>query len=411
MISSRQRETFASMGVPGRCWAVWSRVGRRSWGVLGGVSLVLASSCAAGGHAVPPTTRIATSSSAAPRTPLAQAAAEPAPPPQPAPVGDPCRVAEGFTKAAIARAQNFAAGVMERQLATGAYTGPNVALPIDSFEMTTWLSCVKTPGGAWAIVLGKALLTPRNEDDWIAEWVLDGEVMLAHVDALGVVTHAPIRTQSGGRNGTGPFDDKTVSANCCEWLFGGLEPIELFDFDGDGEPEVHVGASYGHEGVHERSDDLFTFKNGKVERYAPAAAYSFEAMKDETGDGIPDLLFSYGLSGGESCGSGFPADGSGMSFIAHALPNGAFSADDAVARAFARQGCPTKPVAIKDLNDVLCARLWGADSTKLELQVRARFVPWDCDAEMAGRPQKPKAKSEYELMLSATKTPVPFTLP
>jgi hypothetical protein len=378
--------------------------------VLGGVSLVLASSCATGGHAAPPPTRTSTSSSGVPRTPSAPASAEPAPPP--APVAEPCRVAEAITESAIARAQGFAAGVMERQLSTGAYTGPHVALPIDSsFEMTSWLSCVKTPGGAWAIVLGKALLTPSSEDDWTAEWILDGEVMLAHVDAVGAVTHAPIRTQAGGRNGTGPFDDKAVSANCCAWVFGGLEPIELFDFDGDGEPEVHVGASYGSEGVHERSDDLFTFKNGKLEHYAPAAAYSFEAMKDQTGDGIPDLLFSYPLSGSESCGSGFPADGSGMAFIAHALPNGTFSADDAAARAFARQGCPTKPGAIKDLNDVLCARLWGADSTKLELQVRTHFLPWDCAAEMAGRPQKPKAKSEYELMLSATKTPVPFTLP
>lgn len=398
------------MGVPGRCWAVRPRVGTWSWGVLGGVSLVLASSCAVGGQAIPPTTRVATSSSAAPRTPTAQASAEPAPPPQPAAGADPCRVAEAFTEAAIARAQAFAAGVMERQLASGTYAGPNVALPIESFEVTPWLSCVKTPGGAWAIVLGKALLTPRNEDDWTTEWVLDGEVMLAHVDAVGVVTHAPIRTQAGG-NGTGPFDDKAVSANCCAWVPGGLEPIELFDFDGDGEPEVHVGASYDSEGVHERSDDLFTFKNGKLERYAPAAAYAFEAMKDQTGDGIPDLSFSYGLAGGESCGSGFPADGSGMGFIAHALPDGTFSSDDAVARAFVRQGCPTKPVAIKDLGDILCARLWGVDSAKLELQVRARFVPWDCDAEMAGRPQKPKARSEYELMLSATKTRVPFTLP
>jgi hypothetical protein len=36
---------------------------------------------------------------------------------------------------------------------------------------------------------------------------------------------------------------------------------------------------------------------------------------------------------------------------------------------------------------------------------------WDCDAEMAGRPQKPNARGDYELMLSATKTRVPFTLP
>ena len=42
--------------------------------------------------------------------------------------------------------------------------------------------------------------------------------------------------------------------------------------------------------------------------------------------------------------------------------------------------------------------------------MRARFLPWDCDAELAGRPQNPKASESYELMLSATKARVPFTL-
>jgi len=243
---------------------------------------------------------------------------------------------------------------------------------------------------------------------------LDGDVALAHVDRHGVSTLAPIETEATAADAEGVFLNRELfpgALNCCAWVFGGLEPLELFDFDGDGEPEVHVGASYGHEGVHERWDMLFTFNDGRLERYAPAAAYSFEGMRDETGDGIPDLLMAEPLSGGESCGSGFPADGSGMSFIAHALPGGGFSNDDAAARAFARRGCPAAPAVIRDLNDVLCARLWGADPAKLELQVRARFRPWDCDAEMAGRPQKPRATAEYELMLSGATTRVPFTLP
>lgn len=60
---------------------------------------------------------------------------------------------------------------------------------------------------------------------------------------------------------------------------------------------------------------------------------------------------------------------------------------------------------------LLCARLWGGDPAKLELQVRARFGPEDCDAMQAGRPQKPNASPYFELMLSACKTDVPFTLP
>lgn len=94
-------------------------------------------------------------------------------------------MAEALTLAAIARADAFAQDVMAQQLAAGAYQGERPQLPLSSYELTSWLSCTKTPGGAWAIVLGKALLTPRNEGDWTAEWVLDGEVMLAHVDAVG----------------------------------------------------------------------------------------------------------------------------------------------------------------------------------------------------------------------------------
>jgi hypothetical protein len=343
-------------------------------------------------------------------------AVAPAESPGPAPAApiDPCRVAQSVTDSAIAQAQAFAHSVMEAQLVAGKYEGEKPELPLESFVVTSWLQCIRTQGGAWAIVLTKAVLTPQTDYDWTAEWLLDGDVALAHVDGTGAIAFAPVETQSQGGSANGDFANRQLFPslpNCCDWVFGGLEPLELYDFDGDGEPEVHVGASYGHEGVSEQSDALLTFKNGRIEPYAPAAKYGFEAMKDYTGDGIPDLSMSQPLSGTEDCGSGFPGDGSGHSFIAHALPDGGFSDDDAEARAFAKQRCPNRPTTLNDLNDVLCARLWGGDKAKLELQVRARFAPWDCDAELAGRPQKPKANEYFELMLSACKTDVPFTLP
>jgi hypothetical protein len=318
------------------------------------------------------------------------------------------------TDAAIAQAQAFAQGVMNSQVAAGKYKGEMPELPVEASETTSWLQCIKTQGGAWAIVLTKAVLTPRDDWDWTGEWLLDGDVALAHVDGSGAVAFAPVETQSQGGRGNDDFANRQLFPtlpNCCDWVFGGLEAIELYDFDGDGEPEVHVGASYGHEGVSERSDALLTFKNGRIEPYAPAAKYGFEAMKDLTGDGIPDLQMFEELIGTEDCGSGFPGDGKGLGFIAHALPGGSFSDVDAEARAFAKQLCPTRPAALNDVNDVLCARLWGGDPAKLELQVRARFGPEDCDAMMAGRPQKPNASPYFELMLSACKTDVPFTLP
>jgi len=391
------------MGALGRRNALLLASGLMSWAVAAGCA-----GAAVKASAARPAAKAVASASVATSAP----AAEP-PATAPAAIADPCVAAEAVTNAAIAQADAAARVVMDGQLASGTYKGEMPKLPLESFEVSSWLSCIKTQGGAWAIVLSKGVLSPRTDDDWTAEWVLDGVVALAHVDRFGAVAVAEARleTQSGGGNAHDPFSDKALYLNCCDWVFGGLEPMELFDFDGDGEPEVHVGASYGHEGVHERSDRIFTFQDGRVVPYAPAAEHGFEAMRDVTGDGIPDLLMAQGLSGSEQCGSGFPGDGSGMTFIAHALPGGGFSKVDAEARAFAKAACPKRPAAIQTLDDIHCARLWGVSEAKLELQVRAQFIPWDCDAEMAGRPQKPNARGEYELMLSATKARVPFTLP
>ena len=390
------------MGVPGRPIATCLKVGVLGCGIVAG--------CAGAGTQTSSNVPSMRAPRAASVVAPAPAAATTATPPMNAPA-DPCRIAQGVTDAAITQARAFAVRVMDSQLAAGKYEGEKAELPLESFVVSSWLQCIKTQGGAWAIVLTKGVLSPRSDYEWNGEWVLDGEVALAHVDNSGAIVFAPVSTQSQGGNASGAFANPEVSTNCCAWVFGGLEPIELYDFDGDGEPEVHVGASYGHEGVHERSDELLSFKNGRIEPYAPAAKYAFEAMKDFTGDGIPDLLMTAVLLGKESCGSGFPGDGSGQGFIAHALPGGTFSTDDLAARDFAKQTCPKKPATINELIDVLCARLWGVPSAELELQVRSRFSTEDCDAMMAGRPQKPNASPYFELMLSATDTWVPFTLP
>lgn len=388
------------MGVPGRTMAllvVGSFCGSAAAGCAGAATRTSTTA------STKPAASVASVVAAAPAAPSTELAA-------PAGATDPCRIAQNVTDAAIAKAQTFASSVMDRELAAGKYDKPKPDLPIEGFEVSSWLQCTKTQGGAWAFVLAKAALTPQSDYDWSDAWVLSGEVALAHVNGSGAVVLAPVSTQAGPGAG-GIFMNPEQTPNCCEWVFGGLEPMELYDFDGDGEPEVHVGASYGHEGVSERSDALLTFKDGRIEPYAPAALYAFEAMRDVTGDGIPDLLMSEGLGGTEQCGSGFPGDGNAMTFIAHALPGGGFSNVDAEARAFAKATCPKRPASIKTLDDVQCARLWGVTRAKLELQVRAQFTPWDCDAELAGRPQKPSARGEFELMLSASGVRVPFTLP
>jgi hypothetical protein len=328
---------------------------------------------------------------------------------EPGPV-DACVAAEAFTTAATDQAEKLAREVMARLVSSGAYTGEQLD-GAPSYSLTDWISCLKTPGGAWALELAQARLSPRSDYDWRGEWYLDGNIVLLHVDTRGHVVQTDIETESNGSAANGPFANdqlfKSKGLNCCDFVFGGLRPLELFDFDGDGEPEVHVMASYGHEGVHEERHELFTFRRGRIERYGAAPA--FDAMRDETGDGRPDLFRAEGLGGREQCGSGFPGDGEGLSFMAHSLPDGTFSTTDEAARAHAKKLCPARPSALTDFSSVLCARLWGGVEADLEQKVRKQFSAWDC--ELPENKQKPGARGDYELMLSATGISVPFTLP
>jgi hypothetical protein len=334
--------------------------------------------------------------------------------PSTSPSRPPCAVAEALTAKAIEQAEAHAASVMQRLLANGKYKGrPLEGEP--SYADPPWIHCRETPGGAWALVLVRAQLAPQSDYDWNGTWLLDGDIALVHIDREGNVVEQAVSTQAGASMTNGDFYHQQLFGrdlpNCCSFVFGGLDPLELFDFDGNGEPEVHVGASYGHEGVRERTDVLLRFHAGRITEYPGTQTLGFDAMKDETGDGRPELALSRGLLGAESCGSGFPADGRGLTFIAHSLADGTFSLDDAEARAYARQQCPAPPAQLTSVREVLCARLWGRAPSDLERSVRATTTAWDCQAEMAGRPQHPHARGEYQLMLSAAHTWVPFTLP
>lgn len=326
----------------------------------------------------------------------------------------PCAIADGITRRAIAEAQTHADLVAHKLIDSGAYTGPPLARD-PSYDVPRFLNCQESPAGAWALVLKQAQLAPQVDWDWSGQWMLDGYLVLVHVERDGRVDEREIGTQTNGNVSSGDFYNQPAfekqGQNCCSFVFGGPDALEFFDFDGDGEPEVHVGASYGHEGVSERTDELLTFHAGKIATYRDSGQLGFHTMKDETGDGRPDLLLSRSVTGSEDCGSGFPSDGSGLTFLAHSLPDGGFSLDDPEARAFARHQCASPPAALNSFQDVLCARIWGAAPDELARKVRASSAPWDCAAERANRPQKAKARGDYELMLNSTDTWIPFTLP
>ena len=133
--------------------------------------------------------------------------------------------------------------------------------------------------------------------------------------------------------------------------------VTFFDFDGDGEDEAVIG----------RWTDIFvwTFKHGKIARYAPTSGFTIDEVKDIDNDGRPDLLIRP-----------FGDAPTTLQLYAHSLPDGAFTIRDAVAVQHAQSACPTDaPVPLPvdgggvadDVlaNDIACSLLWGHDPKAL----------------------------------------------
>lgn len=163
------------------------------------------------------------------------------------------------------------------------------------------------------------------------------------------------------------------------------EPV-VFDFDGDGDPEVVLHAERNDsEGASYAQGRVWTFTEGGIFLYERAASFVVTGVEDVDRDGRPDLKFSTPFSEmSESCGAGFEVHVAGPTFVAHSLADGSFNPDDAVARAYLARQCPRAPTALvvrggspSQLDDaatalnVACARAWGVDDASLITALRA----------------------------------------
>jgi hypothetical protein len=157
-----------------------------------------------------------------------------------------------------------------------------------------------------------------------------------------------------------------------------IEGPVFFDFDGDGDEEMFLRVAEVVDGIERRSAGrIWTFRRigpgAGIDRYAPARDIDVETLRDVDADGRPDAITyaPYVFAAGEwGCGLRvFRAHG--PPFVAHALADGTFTRDDAVARAEARRACPSKPTTIvatvegvvdpqQTANDIACARMLGA---------------------------------------------------
>lgn len=319
---------------------------------------------------------------------------------------DPCRVASIELGRVAAKAEARAREVLAE--------GGKPATPIRFPDSARWLGvsapqyCWASGHGAWALLPDQLLLYPFSLDT--NEWAMDAHVVLAHIDERGTIVRQEIETLQEAGNSRPEFGE-LADANCCsDFASTGIEVLLVRDFDGDGEKEVYLKSKYSIEGSYKEYDAVFSFRDGKVAPYGQTASIGFREIEDVTKDGRPDLLVYEYLDGGESCGSGFPYGGDGPKFLAHALSDGTFSETDAEAVAYAKTWCPRLPKDLQTTTDVVCAKLWGDSEETLQRKIDKRWAPMDCDAAMNGKPQKPKATEDYELLMSATRAKVPFRL-
>jgi hypothetical protein len=265
--------------------------------------------------------------------------------------------------------------------------------------------CRPDTAGAWALLEERVAYTPSY--DLSQPWSRSAMLVFARIDPSGVVHRQGIDTLMDAVSDAAeePFI-RTKGANCCRAEHGlGPTPGFYGDLDGDGVPEIELGAEYHWEGQDNSWRKLFGYSKGAVK----VIAEDFSAIEDKTGDGLPDIVYEKAYDAGSSCGSGFPRQGKGPPFIAHNRGGGVFSEDDPEAKEFVRKTwCPMRPIALDETN-LTCAALWGLSATA-DAWVAKNYAPLDCDAVVEGRPQSnPHASERYEELMGALNAGPPFS--
>ena len=247
---------------------------------------------------------------------------------------------------------------------------------------------VDAPGSerAWGLVVAKL----RDEDDPDVKYGLAVRYGLARIGPNQPLVIEPLR-----------------SAQFIEPA--SFDPLEAFDVDGDGVPEVFVRSSYEHEGSIEEATGLFTFRDGKTECYPVGDEGPISLVADIDKDGHPDLIVRTILDGGVACG-GFSNEAFSPGFALHADRKGSFLDKDDAARSYAKTWCPEWPKDLGGLEDVVCRRLYGESAAALEAELAATFVPESCRLAIAGITQPKNARRDYELLRSAARIYPPFQL-
>jgi hypothetical protein len=178
--------------------------------------------------------------------------------------------------------------------------------------------CFPTPGGAWGVVLD-----PERPSQW---WLRhrDGqghEVGLIEGAILGTDREGAFLEQ--GTDYDPPYDHAA--------------DMRLFDFDGDGEPEIAFTYETRREHAGEDVLRIYRYARGRIAELPTPLASRLEDVDE---DGRPDAVTVHSnwsttrtLPEDTHCG----AQVEGPSTAARSLPGGAFSRSDPAVRAFNRR--------------------------------------------------------------------------
>jgi hypothetical protein len=160
------------------------------------------------------------------------------------------------------------------------------------------------------------------------------------------------------------------------------ELIEAFDWDGDGCPEIVV--------VTDGELAIWTYREGRTERYAPSETLTFDGVEDVDSDGRPDLVDHRFTRERPDCLRTNQARIGGPIVVLHSMIDGTFAENDEVARAHLLRQCPNPPKRLlvgkagtldpdRSLRNIACARLWGATGEQVEAQVLREWPQWRDD--------------------------------